>query len=106
MLFVRYDAVVDHLALQSAGDKRLANGRPAGVGTLPARRLVAARHDRHAHHGRTNSPLLPPALCSSSTLPMLMPRSIALHMSYTVSAATAAADGVRHVQGDRSRHEH
>src|SRR6185436_18238765 len=71
--------------------QHLTDGRATRVVAFAARRLVADGQDRDADHGRTNSPLLPPALCSNSTSPMLMPRSTALHMSYTVSAATAAA---------------
>src|SRR5262249_24617361 len=75
----------DPLILRQAQDERV----PGGAARSPPAHGELV--EPWAGHGRVNSPLLPPTLCSSSTLPMLIARSTALHMSYTVKAATAAA---------------
>src|SRR5947209_6093104 len=80
LLVVRNNAIVKFGILDAIGGERLANGRSAGILPLTTCGLVAYGDDRQSDHGRVNSPLLPPALWRSSTLPMLMPRSTALHM--------------------------
>src|SRR5215467_5019510 len=87
VLLVGHDAIVDEVRVR----QQFSNRRPAQILALAARGLVADRDNGHLHGALMNSPDLPPTLRSSSTWPMLMPRSTALHMSYTVSAATAAA---------------
>src|SRR5207253_2577669 len=93
LFFVGDDPIVDHRDRHAQRLARLTNRGPARVRAVTSRRLVAHGDDGQANlsHGRMHSPLLPPALCSNLTLPMLIARSTALHMSYTVSAATAAA---------------
>ncbi len=59
---------------------------------LLAQRCEESHLDCHqSDPGRFQSPLLPPLLCISRMLSIVMPRSADLHMSYTVSAATDAA---------------
>src|ERR1035437_8600677 len=74
----------------------------ASLSALLAYGLAHAQVDRdddsrtgqlHAHESssRTHRPDLPPSLSSSPRPSTVMPRSTALHMSYSVSAATEAA---------------
>src|SRR5690348_6210868 len=90
VLLVGHHSILDEVDRHPQRFERLADGRATSVVEFAARGFVAhgqnGQTDRwfacRACHGRTNSPLFPPTLCSSSTLPMLIPRSTALHMSY------------------------
>src|SRR5579864_6214618 len=92
LLLVGHHSIVHLQILNTARRQSGSNCRSTSVLALAAGALVANGNNSDPDHGcRTNSPLLPPALCNSSILVSVMPRSTALHMSYTVSAATETA---------------
>src|SRR4051794_15006501 len=91
LLLVRHNAVINLRKFDLTLHQRLANGGTTRVRALTGGGFITDGHNCQTNHRRTNSPLLPPALSRSSISEMRMPRSTALHMSYTVNAATDTA---------------
>src|SRR5687767_3162264 len=79
--------------LMPGGFERVTHARPALIGSRTRGASSAHGDDRGAHRaqGARYSPLRPPLFATRRTSVMRAPRSIALSMSYSVSAATDTA---------------
>ena len=86
---VGHDGALRHVEAGGAG-RRLEHGA-GGVLALAVEHAVGDRHDAGPHAGRSQSPDLPPLFETRQMSSIVIAGSSDLHMSWTHSAAAAAA---------------